>query len=84
MEVAIILANQNPGGRFSVQILSTLMFYGGNHKNVIRVTPSFLLGSTLMILGGAIRLVCYRTLNRHFTFELTILDNHKVNMILPP
>lgn len=47
----------------SLPILSTL-------------TWVFLCSVALLIAGGALRLWCYETLGRYFTYEITILDDH--------
>jgi len=38
----------------------------------------FLAGVGLTTVGGFIRVQCYRTLGRFFTFELTIQDDHQL------
>src|SRR5258705_7074103 len=38
----------------------------------IRPSRAFVVGWVLVVLGGALRLVCYRTLGQFFTFELAI------------
>ncbi|KAF9221769.1 hypothetical protein BS17DRAFT_784673 [Gyrodon lividus] len=42
------------------------------------LTPTFLAGSILSIVGSFIRAHCYRTLGRMFTFELSIRKEHKL------
>ncbi|KAF8653661.1 hypothetical protein AX16_003812 [Volvariella volvacea WC 439] len=42
----------------------------------IRFTPSFLIGTIFLVLGGLIRLKCYQTLGKHFTFHLHISPDH--------
>ncbi|KIJ64359.1 hypothetical protein HYDPIDRAFT_175689 [Hydnomerulius pinastri MD-312] len=42
------------------------------------VTRSFLAGSLSSISGSLIRIYCYRTLGRMFTFELSIRKEHKL------
>ncbi|KAI0077626.1 hypothetical protein K474DRAFT_1595686 [Panus rudis PR-1116 ss-1] len=44
----------------------------------IRVTPTFLVGSALLITGSLIRIACYRTLGRQFTFSLSLQKEHKL------
>ncbi|KAK0499089.1 hypothetical protein EDD18DRAFT_1155365 [Armillaria luteobubalina] len=44
----------------------------------ITITPTFLIGSVLAIAGAQLRLVCYRTLGRLFTFEMAIRKDHKL------
>ncbi|KAF9242055.1 hypothetical protein BU15DRAFT_72986 [Melanogaster broomeanus] len=40
--------------------------------------PAFILGSLLVISGGLLRWLCYRTLRRFFTLELSIQKDHKL------
>ncbi|KIK67099.1 hypothetical protein GYMLUDRAFT_217036 [Collybiopsis luxurians FD-317 M1] len=40
--------------------------------------PIFLVGTTLAVLGGCIRYLCYRELGRLFTFEMSIMKEHKL------
>ncbi|KAG0702403.1 hypothetical protein DFH29DRAFT_501144 [Suillus ampliporus] len=42
------------------------------------ISPSFLVGSGLVISGGCIRWLCYRVLGRHFTFLLSVRKDHKL------
>lgn len=42
------------------------------------ISPLFLIGSILLILGAAIRQTCYVYLGRMFTFQLALLKEHKL------
>ncbi|KAI0826925.1 hypothetical protein BC628DRAFT_1319269 [Trametes gibbosa] len=53
-----------------------LWMQGGAER--IRITPSFALGWALIMAGGLLRLACYRTLGKHFTFEVTIREDHRL------
>ncbi|KAJ3486869.1 hypothetical protein NLI96_g3929 [Meripilus lineatus] len=44
----------------------------------IHVSASFLFGTFLVSFGTLIRVVCYRQLGRHFTYELSIQEDHKL------
>lgn len=46
--------------------------------SALQITPSFLLGFVLVALSAYIRTLCYRTLGRLFTFELSIQPKHKL------
>jgi len=46
--------------------------------NKLQVTPVFVVGSLLSCFAGLLRLACYRTLGRHFTFELSVRKEHKL------
>ncbi|KAG2114417.1 hypothetical protein DEU56DRAFT_919578 [Suillus clintonianus] len=41
-------------------------------------SPALIAGSCLSIIGSAIRIYCYSTLGRFFTFELSIRPDHKL------
>lgn len=41
-------------------------------------SPALVAGSFLSVIGGAIRIHCYATLGRLFTFELSIRQDHKL------
>ncbi|KAF9052128.1 hypothetical protein BJ165DRAFT_931107 [Panaeolus papilionaceus] len=47
-----------------------------SHTNLIRITPLFLVGTLITGLGTYLRLACYRTLGKFFTFELSIFKEH--------
>ncbi|KAG2141013.1 hypothetical protein DEU56DRAFT_279833 [Suillus clintonianus] len=54
---------------------------GPNYLSVIRNTPitlPFILGTALAVAGGLIRLWCYRTLGRFFTFQLSVCDGQHI------
>ncbi|GJE88939.1 isoprenylcysteine carboxylmethyltransferase family protein [Phanerochaete sordida] len=42
------------------------------------LNPAFLSSVALVVAGGSLRMWCYRTLGRHFTFQVTILEGHKL------
>ncbi|KIK90964.1 hypothetical protein PAXRUDRAFT_14051 [Paxillus rubicundulus Ve08.2h10] len=42
------------------------------------LSPTFVAGSVLSIMGGLLRTHCYRTLGKMFTFELSIRKEHKL------
>ncbi|TFK75663.1 hypothetical protein BDN72DRAFT_892160 [Pluteus cervinus] len=42
------------------------------------LTPTFLVGTILTILGTSGRVACFHTLKEHFTYQLTELQNHKL------
>ncbi|KAI0335772.1 hypothetical protein GY45DRAFT_701929 [Cubamyces sp. BRFM 1775] len=44
----------------------------------VHLTPTFLLGALLCGIGGIMRILCYRALGRHFTFELSLRKDHKL------
>jgi len=82
IEVAVIYARDNPSSHLSKNILSLLIFKRLSSADTlrissdIRITRSFVVGSALTIIGGLMRLSCYRTLGRLFTYEISILKGH--------
>ncbi|KIM84317.1 hypothetical protein PILCRDRAFT_818656 [Piloderma croceum F 1598] len=82
-EAAVIHARNNPSSSLSKDILSLLVSRGSSADDLrvasnIHVTPLSVVGSALAIVGGLIRLSCYRTLGRLFTYELSILKEHRL------
>ncbi|KAF5389480.1 hypothetical protein D9757_004304 [Collybiopsis confluens] len=45
---------------------------------VLYPSPVFVLGASLAIVGGCIRYRCYRELGRLFTFEMSIMKEHRL------
>ncbi|KAJ7291608.1 hypothetical protein C8J57DRAFT_1445186 [Mycena rebaudengoi] len=48
----------------------------GPYNFVGRITVAFVLGASLIITGAMIRFRCFREMGRHFTFALSLRDNH--------
>ncbi|PCH37534.1 hypothetical protein WOLCODRAFT_110050 [Wolfiporia cocos MD-104 SS10] len=44
----------------------------------LHITPIFITGILLQVLGAAFRIACYRTLGRHFTYVLSMREDHKL------
>lgn len=44
----------------------------------IGITPIFLAGWTISLLGNLLRFWCYRSLGRLFTFDLTVRNKHEL------
>ncbi|KIJ41171.1 hypothetical protein M422DRAFT_146155, partial [Sphaerobolus stellatus SS14] len=40
--------------------------------------PSFIIGVAGIVLGSTIRILCFRTLDKLFTFQITIRQNHRL------
>ncbi|PPQ98204.1 hypothetical protein CVT26_003456 [Gymnopilus dilepis] len=76
-EILVILASHMPASWLSREIISRLVFSGGDPKN-IRLTGTFLLGTFSIAFGCYIRWACYRALGRLFTFRLALLKNHRL------
>lgn len=77
-EVAVILARASPSSPAAKFVLEKLMWAPVQYANRIAVTPAFLAGCGLAILGSFLRLQCYRTLGRHFTYELALQNGHQL------
>ncbi|EIM85140.1 uncharacterized protein STEHIDRAFT_158832 [Stereum hirsutum FP-91666 SS1] len=56
--------------------------YSPSVSTSIRASTPFILG-WLLVVGGTIRIICYRTLGRHFTFELAVRDQHRLVTSFP-
>jgi len=57
-------------------ILSSLVVE--DFPNRIRPTPLFFLGTFLTVIGGFIRYKCYKEMGKMFTFEMSILQDHRL------
>lgn len=82
-EAAVIYARNSPSSSLSKDTLSLLVSRGSSADDLrvasnIHVTPLFVVGSALVIVGSLMRLSCYRTLGRLFTYELSILKDHRL------
>ncbi|OCH85200.1 hypothetical protein OBBRIDRAFT_332235 [Obba rivulosa] len=74
-EILVILATSYPSAA-SKQMLS-FFSPGRSVPDVqVHITSTFIVGWLLLVTGGYIRYACYRTLGRHFTFELALRDSH--------
>ncbi|KAH6893882.1 hypothetical protein BKA70DRAFT_1232747 [Coprinopsis sp. MPI-PUGE-AT-0042] len=51
---------------------------GKSSAGDVRLTPLFVLGSILLLLGAHIRLACFKTLGPMFTFDLTVHPEHRL------
>ena len=77
IEIAAIVAQTYPESSVS----SSLPFLLSNERwplSSVTITPTFVLGEVLLIMGAALRIICYRHLGRHFTFELSLREEHKL------
>ncbi|KAJ6473161.1 hypothetical protein C8R45DRAFT_1054884 [Mycena sanguinolenta] len=61
---------------WSQWVVPTLLF--GSAPGALRVTSVVALGSGLVVSGAILRLYCYSTLGKYFTFETGIVRNHKL------
>lgn len=77
VESAVIFGSRYPA-YLSPQLLQLLVREPHHDVSDIRITPVWLTGCLLMSLGSLVRLSCYRTLGRLFTWEITVKDDHKL------
>jgi len=73
-EISSILADRFPNVKF-LGPFATKSFSGGSG---ISIHPIFLLGSLLVGGGTFLRMVCYRHLGKYFTFDLRLLQDHRL------
>ncbi|KAJ6593797.1 hypothetical protein B0H19DRAFT_916784 [Mycena capillaripes] len=76
LEVAVIAASHFADWPYSQKIISLLV--RNDNVDRIYVSPLFIFGISLTLLGAAIRYSCYRELGHLFTFEISIRDDHKL------
>ncbi|KAH9851812.1 hypothetical protein C2E23DRAFT_224999 [Lenzites betulinus] len=69
-EAVAILAKHSPS---LASAYATVARGGAEH---LRITPTFAVGWALVMAGGLLRWACYRTMGKHFTFEVTIHEDH--------
>jgi len=77
-EVAVILASQNPDSPLAQRVLHTLTWGTAQSALHIGISPTFIVGWAVAVAGGLIRLHCYRTLGRLFTYELALRQEHQL------
>ncbi|KAI0371926.1 ICMT-domain-containing protein [Pilatotrama ljubarskyi] len=75
-EAAAILAQAFPSP-LSDRLLSFLA-PGTAHPLSLHITPGYVLGATIALVGGAVRAWAYRTLGRFFTWQLAVKSDHKL------
>jgi len=79
-ECAVILASHYPSHQISQTVLSALVFTSSDQTTLARLQPTnaFIAGTILVFTGAIIRILCFRKLGRLFTFEISILKEHKL------
>lgn len=85
VEIALLLSSEYPSSFVSKTVLQIPKAFGGYAYDDLRqatlglrVAPTFVIGLMLLSFGALIRLSCYRTLGRLFTFELSVLKEHRL------
>ncbi|PBK73967.1 hypothetical protein ARMSODRAFT_951501 [Armillaria solidipes] len=79
--VSLVLSKWFPSWRLSGIVLRYLFMPEGHPERIwqFNALPLMLfLGTTLIILGGVIRLMCFRTMGEMFTFEHTVKKDHRL------
>ncbi|KAI0372375.1 ICMT-domain-containing protein [Pilatotrama ljubarskyi] len=75
-EIAALLAKDAHTPTASTIII--LLFKDPSAAQRLTFSLPFLLGLLALLSGAALRKWCYRTLGRHFTFQLSVLREHKL------
>ncbi|EIW78834.1 hypothetical protein CONPUDRAFT_166731 [Coniophora puteana RWD-64-598 SS2] len=75
-EVATLLSSRYPNSHLSKHILT--LSVNGVALPSPALTAPFIAGSIATIAASILRLHCFRTLGRHFTFQLSVRDGHKL------
>jgi len=76
-EAGLAIAESFPQWKFSRIVERYLIAAGGDASRIV-LNPSFFIGTGLTIVGGAIRWNCYRVMGQMFTYEVTVLKEHKL------
>lgn len=82
-ELCIIVAGTMESDSAWSKRVVALLLPSGKHPYCIRLTPTTTLATILVVSGAVIRYWCFREMGRHFTFHITILENHKLVMTGP-
>ncbi|TFY77545.1 hypothetical protein EWM64_g6467 [Hericium alpestre] len=78
-EVTIICIQSNPSLPYTPHIFAALVHPStSSSSHSPTITAPFMAGWALITSAAVLRLVCYRTLGRFFTFELSLRDKHKL------
>ncbi|KAI0349599.1 hypothetical protein OH77DRAFT_1594147 [Trametes cingulata] len=78
-EILVILAAHVPifASPYVLAVLDQHDPAGEGAKH-LRITPTFALGWFLIISAALLRIACYRTMGKHFTFQITIHKDHRL------
>ena len=75
-EIFALLAREFPSP-LSDQVLS-MLFTDPSAVDRLTLSPLFLTGAALLVIGATMRQVCYDTLGKFFTFQLAVFKGHKL------
>ncbi|KAJ7628578.1 hypothetical protein FB45DRAFT_794436 [Roridomyces roridus] len=78
IEIAVVTAQVYPASLWSHYTLSVIACGGDPSRVHSSASPTLALGALLIACGAALRLACYQALGTCFTFELGIIQNHKL------
>ena len=78
LEIAALVALSFPSHPLSAPLLSRLFRLPSGSPAHLSLSPTFLLGFLLLLVGGALRHLCYATLGRFFTYQLGLFKGHKL------
>lgn len=78
VEAALILTDHYPSLSISRSIISAAQPYFNALDLNLRLTPISALGAVLVVAGTLLRKLCYRKLQRSFTFTVTIQKDHQL------
>ncbi|KAI0066317.1 hypothetical protein BV25DRAFT_1835936 [Artomyces pyxidatus] len=76
-EIAWIIACNSWQWAHLHPFFSTLKEHG-DPTTPVGITPQFAIGTSLIIAGAVLRIVCYRVLGKQFTFVLQLRDKHQL------
>lgn len=71
-EILVLMANAKP----SAFMARFIPIFPPSRAPDLYISPLFIVGWFLLVLGGGFRLWCYRTLGRLFTYRLSFEDDH--------
>ncbi|TBU39010.1 hypothetical protein BD309DRAFT_1004001 [Dichomitus squalens] len=74
-EVAVLLAQYYPASEWSRAVSRFLPIPG---PSALRINVASTIASLLGVTGGLIRMWCFRTLGRFFTWEITVREKHEL------
>ncbi|OCH94019.1 hypothetical protein OBBRIDRAFT_801519 [Obba rivulosa] len=77
-EIVVIAACNVPSRPITEKISRVLTWDPTRPSKTIYITPIFTIGWTLVIIGSILRLQCYRTMGRLFTYQITLRSGHKL------
>ncbi|KIY62348.1 hypothetical protein CYLTODRAFT_383743 [Cylindrobasidium torrendii FP15055 ss-10] len=77
-EILALIAYTAPQWEYTPAILRIISFSPAFSPDLLYHNPLSILGTLLVIIGSMLRWWCYRVLGQHFTFELSVLKDHKL------